>query len=113
MESVCYTGYGALPSGNHSHKQYMQVMQKHFGSECPTYIKSLTCDPCNQLREFDKKIMKKMKKNKSYKLTMRERNKILDVSKKCWRCKNKGTKKCTVQEYIDFSGAYPGKCDRT
>jgi len=72
---VCYTGYGALPSGNHTQKQYMQVMQKHFHAECPAYIKSLRCDPCIQLSEIDKKLIKKLKRNKSYKLTNRERKK--------------------------------------
>ena len=112
MERICYTGYGALPSGNHTQKQYMKVMNRHFSKECPTYNKSLTCDPCNQLKEIDKKLMKKLQKNDDYKLTMNERKKIMKVTKKCWQCKNKGTKKCNLQDYLSFSGAYTGKCKR-
>ena len=37
MNIICYTGEGALKTGNHTQKQYLEVMNKN-------YKKSYTCD---------------------------------------------------------------------
>ena len=46
---ICYTGIGSLKSGNHTKKQYLEVMNKTFKKECPIYIKSLKCKSCKKL----------------------------------------------------------------
>ena len=71
-KNICYTGVGALTTGNHTPKQYVTIMNKTFKKECPVYIKSLKCKSCTKSKEMNTKEVKKQIKahltNKTYKL---------------------------------------------
>ena len=38
--------------------------------------------------------------------------KLVKLMNKCTQCKNKKTKKCKLENYIEFSGAELGKCKK-
>ena len=98
--NIYYTGEGAVTSGIHTQKQYLEVMDKNFKKECPIYIKSLKCKSC---KKWIKIINTKLKK-KHTKKSSKEDN-FLKLMDKCNRCKNNKTKKCNLKNYILFSGA--------
>jgi hypothetical protein len=68
IENICYTGIGARKNGNHSRKQYLSVMNKHFKKDCSKYIKSLKCRSC-------KKYIKAQKAKKTYRMSKKWRKK--------------------------------------
>ena len=117
MESsiICYTGIGAKENGNHTQEEYLNVMNKHFKKKCAVYMKSLKCKSCKKsIKMNSKEVKKQIKaqiKNKTYKMSKQTENKLLRQMTKCKRCKNKNTKKCTLKNYIVFSGAEHGKCE--
>ena len=40
--NICYNGIGTVKkTGNHTKKQYLEVMNKNFKKKCSDYIKSL------------------------------------------------------------------------
>jgi hypothetical protein len=112
-DNIFYTGVGARKSGNHTKKQYLQVMDKHFKKDCSVYTKSLKCKSCEKsIKMSTKEIKKQLKahfKNKTYKMTTKTEKKIVKQMDLCKKCKNNKTKKCDFDEYIDFSGAEPEK----
>jgi hypothetical protein len=101
--NVLYTGIGARKSGNHTKKQYLQVMDKNFKKDCSVYIKSLKCKSCKKL----KKIWKTHLKNKTNKMRTKTEKKFGKEMDLCIKCKNNKTKKCNYEEYVLFSGAEP------
>jgi hypothetical protein len=113
--NICYTGEGAVKTGNHTQKQYLEVMNKHFLKKCSVYIKSLKCKSCKKNIEMNSKEIKKQLKaqlkNKTYKLTKKTEEKLVKQMSKCDKCKNKKTKKCNLKNYILYSGAEFGKCE--
>ena len=113
--NICYTGEGAVKTGNHTQKQYLEAMNKNVKKKCSVYIKSLKCKSCKKSREMiNKDINKQLKaqlKNKTYKLTKKTEEKQLKQMGKCDRCKNKKTKKCNLKNYMLYSGAEFGKCE--
>ena len=115
--NICYTGIGSVKRGNHTRKQYLEVMNKNYKKQCSVYIKSLKCKSCKKSTEINtKEVLKQLKaqfKNKTYKMSNKTERKILDQSSKCKRCKNNKTKKCNLNKYILFSGAEFGKCEKT
>jgi hypothetical protein len=111
---ICYGGIGSLEGGTHTQKEFLDSMDKHFNTECSTYTKSLQCKSC---KDYTKELNKEVKKQIRYK----KQNKLYTLSKKrnlflgkqylrCNTCKKKHTRKCTLKEYIAFSGAELGKC---
>ena len=107
--NICYTGEGASQTGNHTKKQYLEVMDKNSKKECSIYIKSLKCKSCKKW----KKIINAKLKKKDIKKSKKEDN-FLKQMYKCDRCKNnktKKTKKCNLKNYILFSGAKFGNCE--
>ena len=112
--NICYTGEGALKSGNHTQKQYLAVMDKNEKKRCAVHFKSLKCKSCKKSREMNtKEIKKQLKaqlKKKTYKLSKKTEEKIVKQMSKCDRCKNNKTKKCNLKNYIEYSGAEFGKC---
>lgn len=113
---ICYTGVGSVKTGNHTQKQYLEVMNKNFKKKCSVYIKSLKCTSCKKSikmnsQELKKQINAKLK-NKTYKMTINTEKKLLKQISKCKRCKNNKTKKCNLNNYILFSGAEFGKCEK-
>ena len=113
---ICYTGIGSLKSGNHTQKQYLEVMNKTFKKECPVYIKSLKCKSCKKITEHNTKEVKKqvkaLLKNKTYNMSKKAEIKLFNQSNTCKRCKNNKTKKCNFKNYILYSGAEFGKCEK-
>lgn len=83
---ICYTGVGSVKTGNHTKKQYLEVMNKNYKKKCSIYIKSLKCKSCKTMMNTTEQL------------------------NKCKRCKNNKTKKCNLKKYILFSGAEFGKC---
>ena len=114
--NICYDGTGSVKTGNHTQKQYLEVMNKNFKKECSIYIKSLKCKSCKKsLYMGTKEVKKQIKahlKNKTYKMSNMAERKLIKQSSKCKRCKNNKTKKCNLKNYILYSGAEFGKCEK-
>ena len=114
--NICYTGVGSVKNGNHTKKQYLEVMNKNFKKECSIYMKSLKCKSCKKSLEMNTKEVKKQLKaqlqNKTYKMSNITERELMKQISKCKRCKNNKTKKCNVKNYILFSGAEFGKCEK-
>jgi hypothetical protein len=114
IKYICYTGIGARKSGNHTRKQYLNVMNKHFKKDCSKYTRALKCKSCKKYKEFVtrnvKKIIKFQLAKKPYKMSKKTEEKMVKQMKKCAFCKNKKTRKCDLKKYIEFSGAVLGKC---
>ena len=114
--SICYTGDGSVKSGNHTKKQYLEIMNKIYKKKCSIYIKSLKCASCKKsIKLNDKEIKKQLKhqsevKNRTYKISKKTEEKLMKQMSKCRRCKHNTTKKCNFNNYILFSGAELGKC---
>ena len=113
-DKICYTGIGARKSGNHTKKQFLNVMDKNFKDECSQYIKSLKCKSCKKYHRINnvviKKTIKAQKKNKTYKMSNKTEEKLVKQLLLCGKCKRNKTKKCDFKKYISFSGAKMGKC---
>ena len=113
-DHICYTGIGSLKSGNHTKKQYLDVMNKNFEKKCAVYIKSLKCKSCKKsIKMNTKEVKKQIKaqlKNKTYKMSKKTEKKLLKQMNQCKRCKENKTKKCDLDNYIEFSGAEWGVC---
>ena len=113
-ESICYTGKGALKKKNHTRREYMGVMKKHFRGKCKEHIQAKKCKPCVQSKELNTKEAKKQidafKKKKKYKMNKRTEKKIVNLMKKCRACKTRRRKDCDLEEYLEYSGAFKGKC---
>jgi hypothetical protein len=109
---ICYTGVGSVKTGNHTKKQYLEVMNKNYKKNCSVYIKSLKCKSCKKRIEMTKKLMNAQLKNKTYKMSNKTEKKLLKQISKCERCKNNKIKKCNLKNYILFSGAEIGKCEK-
>lgn len=82
-KTICYTGFGAKKSGNHSVKQFTKTMRKHHLYNC--------------IDAFCKKTNDK---------------KICALSRKCNR-RNKRKRRFTAKKWVEWSGAHYGKCLRT
>ena len=71
---ICYTGIGSL-GGNHTRKEFLDVMTKHFAQKCSQYTKSLKCKACKQVKkQTTNEVWKQIeahKKNKTYKISKR------------------------------------------
>jgi hypothetical protein len=65
LKNICYTGTGSLKSGNHTKKQYMDVMDKKYREKCAVHTKSLQCKSCQKSTKMNseeaKKIIKRTK----------------------------------------------------
>ena len=113
--NIYYTGIGAKKSGKHTEKEYLEVMDKNFKKDCSVHMKSLKCKSCKKTMKMVTKEIKKQIKfnlnkknkmsNKTYKISNKTEQKIVNQRNKCKKCKNKGTKKCDLKSYILFSGA--------
>ena len=114
--NICYTGLNSVKTGNHTRKQYLEIMNKHFKKKCSVYIKSLKCKSCKKSIEMNSKEVRKQLnaqlKNKSYKMSNKTEKKLVNQISKCKRCKNNKTKKCNFKNYILYSGAEIGICEK-
>ena len=116
INNICYTGIGAKKNGNHTEKEYLEVMNKNFKNKCSYYIKSLKCKSCKKSIAMNTKELKKQintqLKNKTYKMTSKIENKLVKQTNICNKCKKNKTKKCNLKDYITFSGAELGSCPK-
>lgn len=112
--NICYTGIGSQENGNHTRKEFLDVMTKHFKQKCSLYTRSLKCKSCQELKKQSTNgVMKQIeayKKNKTHKISKQNHNSNNKILLKCNKCRKKNTRKCSLKEYIDFSGAEAGKC---
>lgn len=51
-DDICYTGIGALKSGNHTKKQFLTIMDKTSKKDCPEHIKFVKCKSCQKLKRM-------------------------------------------------------------
>ena len=108
--NICYTGIGAIKSGNHTKKQFLKIMNKTSKKDCSVYIKSLKCNSCKI--NLKNRIKGLQLKNKPYKMTNKRERKLLNKKNRCNKCKNNNTKKCNLKKYILYSGAKLGICEQ-
>jgi len=80
--TICYKGYGANKTGNHTGKQFRKTMRKHHVYDCLDTL-------CMETK--DKKVCK--------------------LSRKCNRRNNK-KKRFTTKKWVKWSGAHYGKCKK-
>jgi hypothetical protein len=111
-QTICYTGFNSVKSGNHTKKKYLEIMDRNFKKECSVYMKSLKCKSCKKSIEMNTKEGRKQLKNKSYKMSKKTEDRLVKQISICKRCKNNKTKKCNLNNYILFSGAEIGKCEK-
>ena len=114
MDNICYTGIGANKTGNHTKKQFLKIANKKFHYECSRFIQSLKCKSCKKSRALNTKQVYKQinaqRKNKTYKMSTKVEKRLIEYMEKCNRCKSKNMKPCTLDNYLTYSGANPGKC---
>ena len=112
---ICYDGVGALESGNHTPRQYLNVMNKHFKRECPRYFRGLKCAACKHQKALFKKEIRGIRKaeaaNLPYERPKEDEQLEKRLSKKCHQCK-KTKRKCTLKQYLKFSGATRRTCPK-
>ena len=60
-DNICYTGVGSIKSGNHTKKQFLNIMNKNSKKECSIYNKSLKCKSCKKLCDKENQIKNKDK----------------------------------------------------
>ena len=111
--NIYYTGIGSIKSGNHTTKQFLKIMNKHFKTKCAIYIKSLKCKSCIKSIKINNKEVKKQinaqLKNKVYKMSKITEKKLVEQINKCKLCKTNNTEICNLNKYLLYSGAEIGK----
>ena len=114
--NIYYTGIGAKKSGKHTVNEFLQIMKNNSEKQCSSYTASKKCKICKKSKktenklfdDFDyefkkpKDINKKSKKYKKYKKLKKKHRK---QTKKCEKCKIKKNKSCSLDEYLEYSGA--------
>ena len=114
-DDICYTGIGSLESGNHTKKQFLNIMDKTSKKDCSTHLKTVKCKSCQKLKRMVtldvKKQIKARLKNKTYKISKKTEQKIIKQRSRCDKCKKKSTtRKCKLKDYLVYSGAEVGMC---
>jgi hypothetical protein len=61
---------------------------------------------------MNSKEAKKQINAQTYKMSIKTETKLLNQMSKCKRCKTNNTRKCNFNNYILFSGAELGKCEK-
>ncbi len=109
VKSIYYTGMGAKKSGKHTEKEFLDVM-KPFDYECSEALVEREYKPCSESKAMNRKRFQYYMKHKkaTYNTSMSKRNqtKYKKLVKQC--SKHKKTvkrRKCTVDEFVTFSGA--------
>ena len=107
-DNICYTGINALPSGNHTKKQFLQITDE-FKSDCPEFVKMKRCKSCKKYKKMLESDFKRQAKM-NRKITLRKDAKFTNQRNKCNKCKNGKTRKCNLKDLMSYAGANPGKC---
>ena len=105
---ICYTGEGSKKK-HHSKKEFLSIMKKNFKKECSKFNRSKKCKPCKKLKKYNEKFLNVNNKNSN---KLKKVNlKIDKYTKKCEKCKKRKFHKCSLKNYLEYSGASKGKCD--
>jgi len=113
--NICYTGTDSLKTGNHTKKQFLDIMNKYLKKGCSNNLKFMKCKSCKKLQKIvtadvSKQIKAKLK-NKTYKTPSKTEQRIIKQRSKCEKCKkNTRTRKCKLKDYMLYSGAEVGLC---
>lgn len=114
MDNICYTGIGSNKNGNHTKKQFLTIANKTFKRACSKHVKSLKCKSCKKSKQLNTnqvyKQINAQRKNKTYKMSPKVEQKLVAWIDKCNQCKSKHLKPCTLNNYLQYSGAVMGKC---
>jgi hypothetical protein len=103
---ICYTGIGARKNGNHTRKQFLKVMESS-AKDCKHFIARSGCSNC---KKTTKLMLKYYNQNMNKKNLAKTEKKIELLKKKCNSCTKKKMHNCSLQNFIRYSGALPGKC---
>lgn len=102
VEYVYYSGIGAKKSQKHTVKEFLNIMNQHFGIECAEYLADVEYEPCVEYKEMNRKMMDADK----YTRTKKEAKKYKKLVDQCNKHKKTVKKRrCNLDEYIKFSGA--------
>jgi len=110
-KKICYDGIGATKK-YHTKKEFLALMNKTFKRACSRFIGAKQCSSCKKRRREARKFIKnikKSKKNPKFKMS-NEEFKVFDknqdkLEQDCRKCSNKNKKKCSLNEYMEDSGA--------
>lgn len=114
--NIYYSGIGAKKSGKHSVNEFLQIMKENSEKQCKSYTASKKCKSCKKNKKIENKLFddfdyefkkpkdinKKSKKYKKYKKLKKIHKK---QTKKCEKCKYKRKTSCSLDEYLEYSGA--------
>ena len=114
--NIYYTGVGAKESGKHTVKEFLKIMKKNSKKQCKLHIASKKCKYCKKSKntenilydKFDYEFMKPEqinKKSKKFKKYKKIKKIFKKQTKKCDRCKKKRKTPCSLNEYLEYSGA--------
>lgn len=93
---IFYTGMNAKKSGKHTIKEFMEKDKKG----CSKYIAGKSCIPCAKFNNLAKKVSKRYKT-----ITKKNRKKCDKYLEACEKCKTQSKIRCTLHEYLEYSGA--------
>ena len=121
IKHICYTGYGARKDGNHTRKQFLEIMnrsskiswKKNSGHRyfCEAHLKALKCKSCKQKKNITKYQNRQMRKNPKYEPSKKVFSKQMRIISRCIRCADNNNETCNLKDFIKWSGAIIGKCD--
>ena len=122
MSHICYTGIGARKSGEHTKKQFLNIMNKKSKIPwknkyltkrvCAEYIQSLKCKSCKKHKRAFRYMLKKSKKYPNYRQSNKHENKNQKLYNKCIKCQTNTKIICDLKDFIKYSGANVGKCKK-
>ena len=98
---IHYSGMGTKKSGNHTEKEFLKIMDTEFKKDCAEHKKSLKCPSCKK----NKAMVNTLLKSKPQTFSKKKQSFMLKQMKQCTKCKTRKTKKCSLDDYIVFSGA--------
>ena len=102
VEYILYDGVGANKSGKHTVAEFLKIMNKTFNIECSEYTSGLNYKPCTEMKEMNREMME----NNNLLRSKKAKNKYTRLLNKCMKHKKTAkNRKCTLDEYIEFSGA--------
>lgn len=120
IKHICYSGVGARKNGDHTTKQFLNIMNKKskipwknkYSTKrlCSEYMKSLKCKSCKKRKQIFKYWKRSRKKNSGYSPSIRSQKKEELLLKKCMKCQKNSKIICDLNDFIKYSGALKGKC---
>jgi hypothetical protein len=104
---IYYDGIGAKKSGKHTEKEFLNIMNKKYNTWCTSVIANKEFKPCTQYQKMNIALYDHIAKYKNFNYTRSKKSekKYKGLVKKCIKFKKTFTRKCNIDEYIDFSGA--------